>query len=247
MLEIRDLTIRTAGRDLLRDLSFSLPDRGITALIGPSGCGKTSVLKWLAGILPGGLHAEGQLLLDGAPILCPHPALSYQPQSDALFPWLTIAGNAVLGLSVAGLSRRAALARVAPLFAPFGLSGCEALFPAELSGGMRQRAAFLRTIVQDSRFVLLDEPFSALDAVTRLRMQGWLLSRLRERPRGVLLVTHDLHEATGLADRILVMAANPGRITAEIPVALPQDLRDEAGMAGLRETLKSLLLEEPSR
>lgn len=242
MLEIRSLTIRDGSREILRDLSLRLPASGVTALIGPSGCGKTSVLKWLAGILP--LDAQGTLTLDGTPISAPHPTLSYQPQSDALFPWLTVAENAALGLRVAGLSARAARARVAPLFAPFGLAGTEAMFPAQLSGGMRQRAAFLRTIVQDSRFVLLDEPFSALDAVTRLAMQDWLAARLSERPRGVLLVTHDLHEATGLADRILVMAANPGRIIAEIPVPLARENRTETALAPLREHLKSLLMEK---
>ena len=247
MLEARNLTIRVGGRDLVRDLSFSLPGAGITALIGASGCGKTSVLKWLAGILPNGLHAQGQLLIKDAPITRPHPVLCYQPQSDALLPWLTIAENATLGLEVSGLKRSAAQAKVAPFFAPFGLAGCEAMFPAQLSGGMRQRAAFLRTIVQDGRFVLLDEPFSALDAVTRFRMQDWLLARLAERPRGVLVVTHDLHEATGLADRILVMAAEPGRIIADIAVTTPRTLRNESSLADLRETLKSLLLQEPSQ
>ena len=250
MLEIRGLSIGAGGRALVRDLTLSLPDRGITALIGPSGCGKTSVLRWLAGILAAGstgLQAKGQLLLDGAAIAQPHPGICYQPQSDALFPWLTVAENAALGLEIAGLSRPKARVRAAALFAPFGLAGCEDLFPAQLSGGMRQRAAFLRTIVQDSRFVLLDEPFSALDAVTRLAMQDWLLARLRDRPRGVLLVTHDLHEATGLADRVLVMAANPGRIAADMPIAIPHDRRDEAAMAPLRQTLKFLLLKEPPR
>ncbi len=244
MLEIEGLTIRADWRVLVQDLSLSLPSDGITVLIGASGCGKTSVLKWMSGILPHGLQAEGRFLMDGTPIAPPHSALSYQPQSDALFPWLTITENAALGLEVAGLSKREARAKVAPLFASFGLSGSEALFPSQLSGGMRQRAAFLRTIVQDSRFVLLDEPFSALDAVTRLRMQDWLLARLAERPRGVLLITHDLQEATDLGDRILVMAAEPGRIIADIPITTPRNLRSEATLAGLRETLKSLLLEE---
>ena len=244
MLELRGLSLRAGGRVLVQDLSMTLGARGITALIGPSGCGKTSVLKWLAGLTPPGVVGHGALSLDGAPLTRPSPALAYQPQGDALFPWLTIAQNAALGLEVAGLPPKAARARVAPLFAPFGLAGCEALFPAQLSGGMRQRAAFLRTIVQDSRLVLLDEPFSALDAVTRMRMQGWLLARLRATPRGVLLVTHDLHEATCLADRILVMAADPGRIVADIAVPHPPDQRSEAGLAPLRETLKSLLLKE---
>ena len=247
MLELRGLTIHGGGRDLVRDLSFRLPGSGITALIGPSGCGKTSVLKALAGILPGQLRLVGALRVDGADIAPPHPALAYQPQSDALFPWASIAENAALGLRVAGLSRRRALEKVAPFFAPFGLAGCENLFPAQLSGGMRQRAAFLRTIVADSRFLLLDEPFSALDAVTRLRMQSWLIAQLGERPRGVLLVTHDLHEATALADRILVMAAGPGRIIADLSVPGLPAARDETAMAPLRETLKSLLLKEPAR
>lgn len=243
MLDLRRLSIATDKVMLVHDLSLCLPATGITALIGPSGCGKTSVLKWLAGILPQGLKAEGHVTLDRLAIFPPCPAISYQPQSDALFPWLTVAENAALGLRVKGMSRPEALAHVAPLFRSFGLEGTEAQFPAHLSGGMRQRAAFLRTVVQDSRYVLLDEPFSALDAVTRLRMQDWLIGRLAERPRSVLLVTHDLHEATGLADRILVMAANPGRIVAEIPVPLHPTERSEAALAPLRDTLKSLFLE----
>lgn len=243
MLDVHGLTIGTDGATLVRDLSLCLPASGITALIGPSGCGKSSVLKWLAGILPKGLRAEGQVMLDGQAIALPCPAISYQPQSDALFPWLTVAENASLGLQVRGLSRPEALARVAPLFRSFGLKGTESQFPVQLSGGMRQRAAFLRTVVQDSRHVLLDEPFSALDAVTRMRMQDWLIGRLAERPRGVLLVTHDLHEATGLADRILVMVGPPGRIVAEISVPLSPAKRSEAALAPLRDELKSLLLE----
>ncbi len=244
MLEIENLRICAAGRILVERFDLALAPTQITALIGPSGCGKSSVLKWLAGILSQRLDADGRALLDGAPIGRPHPAITYQPQDDALFPWLTITDNAALGLSVRGLARHAARARVAPLFEPFGLAGTESRFPAELSGGMRQRAAFLRTIVQEGRFVLLDEPFSALDAVTRLRMQDWLCARRAERPRGVLLVTHDLHEATNMADRILVMGANPGRIAADIPVSIPREQRDETALASLRATLKSLLLEE---
>ncbi|PZO68287.1 MAG: ABC transporter ATP-binding protein [Paracoccus denitrificans] len=244
MLDLRGLTIKAGARDLVRDLSLHLPDSGITALIGPSGCGKTSVLKYLAGILSPALTATGTAAIDDAPIDPPHGSVAYQPQSDTLFPWLTVAQNAALGLEVEGMPRATAARHVAALMPAFGLQGTERMFPSELSGGMRQRATFLRTIVQDSRFVLLDEPFSALDAVTRLRMQTWLLERLRERPRGVLLITHDLHEATVLADRILVMAANPGRIIADLPVPVPHAQRNEAAMADLRETLKTLLLKD---
>ncbi|MDF0595280.1 ABC transporter ATP-binding protein [Psychromarinibacter halotolerans] len=246
MLRIDDLTIRAGDAVLIDALSLTVAPDGITCLIGPSGCGKTSVIKWLAGILDPALEARGTATRDGAPLNAPDAALAYQPQQDALFPWLTVAENAGLGLEMRGQSRRAARARTAPLFAPFGLSGCEDRFPSELSGGMRQRAAFLRTIVQDTRFILLDEPFSALDAVTRLRMQDWLCARLTDTPRGVLMVTHDLHEATQMADRILVMSARPGRIVTDIPLTTPRAARTEAALADTRSKLRTLLLEETS-
>lgn len=244
MLRIEALDVRAGPKVLVEGVSLALEEGRITCLIGPSGCGKTSVIKWLAGILPAELAASGRLTLDGAPAARPHPAIAYQPQTDALFPWLSVIENAGLGLEISGLSRAAARQQTAPLFPTFGLAGYEGAFPDELSGGMRQRAAFLRTIVRDSRFILLDEPFSALDAVTRMRMQAWLVARLAEAPRGVLMVTHDLREATEIGDRILVMAASPGRIVAEIPVTTPRASRTEAAMADLRTTLKSLLLEE---
>ena len=244
MLRVEGLCLGSGSRALVRDVGFELAEGRITCLIGPSGCGKTSVIKWLAGVLPAEISAEGRAALDGAPLRPPHGAVAYQPQQDTLFPWLTIAENAGLGLEVGGMRRAAARARVLPLFAPFGLAGHEDSFPDQLSGGMRQRAAFLRTMVQDSRFLLLDEPFSALDAVTRLRMQGWLCDRLDERPRGVLMVTHDLYEATQMADRILVMSSNPGRVVADIPLSNPRSARTEAGLAETRALLKSLLLEE---
>ena len=244
MLRVEGLTIRTEARALVTDFSCELQEGRITCLIGPSGCGKTSVLKWLAGILPPGLDARGTVTIDGAPIAPPHPGVSYQPQSDALFPWLTIPANAALGLEMAGRSRKAARAQVVALFGAFGLSGCEHLHPDQISGGMRQRTAFLRTIVQDSRFVLLDEPFSALDAVTRLGMQDWLCARLAETPRGVLMVTHDLHEATQMADRILVMPARAGPPVADIAIATPRESRSEAALAETRTTLRTLLLKE---
>ena len=246
MLRIESLTVASGERRLVENLSLELPEGRIACLIGPSGCGKTSVIKWLAGILPAGLAATGRLAIGGREASRPDPAVSYQPQNDALFPWLTVAENAALGLEVAGVAPAAAKARVAPLFRAFGLAGSERLFPDQLSGGMRQRVAFLRTIVQESRFILLDEPFSALDAVTRMRMQAWLVARLEETPRGVLMVTHDLREATEIADRVLVMAADPGRIVADIAIATPRAARSEAALANLRETLKTLLLEDTS-
>ena len=244
MLRIEYLSIRAGTHTLIEPVSLDLADNEITCLIGPSGCGKSSIIKWLAGVLPPELSAIGTARLDAAPLAAPNPALAYRAQQDTLFPWLTIAENAALGLEIAGHSRRAARARVLPLFAPFGLSGHEASFPDQLSGGMRQRATFLRTMVQQSRFLLLDEPFSALDAVTRLRMQDWLCTRLAEHPRGVLMVTHDLYEATQMADRLLVMSARPGRMLDDIPLTTARSARTEASLAETRALLKSLLLED---
>ena len=246
MLRVEGLTIDGPRRRLVDNVSIDLADGRVTCLIGPSGCGKTSVMKWLAGILPGELASSGRLVIDEGDAARPNPAISYQPQGDALFPWLTIIENTMLGLEVNGVSRKAAMARVAPLFVAFGLSGTEHQFPDQLSGGMRQRASFLRTMVQDSRFLLLDEPFSALDAVTRMRMQTWLIARLSETPRGVLFITHDLREATELGDRVLVMGANPGRVIADFPIGMPRSERTETALAGLRENLKTLLLEDNS-
>ncbi|MBB3995677.1 NitT/TauT family transport system ATP-binding protein [Sulfitobacter undariae] len=243
MLHIEGLSISIENRKLVSDFSCALSENEVTCLIGPSGCGKTSVLKWLAGILSPTLGATGALTLDDTGITPPHASTTYQPQSDALFPWLTIAQNAALGLEVAGIPTKTARADVLMHFKTFGLAGCENLYPEQISGGMRQRAAFLRTLVQNSRFILLDEPFSALDAVTRLRMQAWLCDQLAHTPRGVLMVTHDLHEATQIADRILVMPAAGGPLAANISVTTPRHARTETAMAQIRTTLKSLLLE----
>jgi len=243
MLEIRDLSVRTGYRRLLHRLHLQIPMQGVTALLGPSGCGKTTVLKWLAGVPMPELQASGQLLIDGQMLDRPTRAITYQPQGDALFPWLSVAENAGLGLQVAGLDRRTIRNRVLPLLDTFGLDGTADLFPHQLSGGMRQRVAFLRTVLQDGRVLLLDEPFSALDAVTRMKMQDWLAQRLDADARAVLLVTHDLHEATRLADRVIVMGTDPDQaILACLTIDMPRDGRGETALAPLREQLATLLL-----
>ncbi|WP_281982518.1 ABC transporter ATP-binding protein [Thalassorhabdomicrobium marinisediminis] len=246
MLEVRNLTIRAGAEPLVENLSLSLAEGSLTCLIGPSGCGKSSVIKWLAGVLAPELTAQGRATIDGVLARFPHRDIAYQPQQDTLFPWLTTVENAALGLEIGGMDRRAARARVTELLPIFGLDGHEDSFPDQLSGGMRQRAAFLRTIVQDAPVPLLDEPFSALDAVTRLRLQDWLLERLAERPRAVLMVTHDLYEATQMADRVLVMTGGPGRIVADIPIPTPIGARSETALAEIRSTLKRMLLKDTS-
>ena len=161
-------------------------------MIGPSGCGKSTLFNVVAGLER---PDAGRVLVDGADATGRTDAFAYMPQQDLLFPWRTVLDNTTLGLEVAGVRRRAARERARPLFAEFGLAGFEDARPDELSGGMRQRAALLRTVVQDRPVLLLDEPFGALDSLTRTEMQAWLRSVCAQLDWTVLLVTHDIREA----------------------------------------------------
>ena len=180
----------------------------IVAVVGPSGCGKSTLLELVCG-----LQAPDAGTVTAAPA-------ALMPQRDALLPWLSALDNAGLALRVAGRSKEQARDAARPYFGAFGLDGFEAARPAELSGGMRQRVAFLRTLLAGKPVLCLDEPFGALDALTRREMQEWLAGALAREPRTVLLVTHDVEEAALLADRIVVLSPRPGRVVAEIPVAL---------------------------
>jgi NitT/TauT family transport system ATP-binding protein len=164
------------------------------------------------------------------------------PQRDLLLPWLSAVDNAALALRIAGLSRARARERAAALFAVFGLDGFELARPAELSGGMRQRVAFLRTLLAGKSLLCLDEPLSALDAITRGEMQEWLARALEREPRTVVLVTHDVEEAIVLADRIAVLSPRPGRVLDELAIDLhrPRSRGDEA-VVRLRESVLAAL------
>jgi ABC-type nitrate/sulfonate/bicarbonate transport system ATPase subunit len=194
----------------------------VVAVVGPSGCGKSTLLELVCGL------AEA----DAGTVSSPPAAL--MPQRDALLPWLSALDNAALARRVAGDSRAAARKRAHEHFALFGLEGFEGARPSELSGGMRQRVAFLRALLAGRPVLCLDEPFAALDALTRGQAQGWLGDALAREPRTVLLVTHDAEEAVLLADRVAVMSARPGRVVEVIDVPLPRP-RARADVAGLRE------------
>jgi ABC-type nitrate/sulfonate/bicarbonate transport system ATPase subunit len=202
----------------------------IVAVAGPSGCGKTTLLELVCGLVEpdaGGVRA---------------PAAALMPQRDALLPWLSALDNAALALRVAGVSRAAARAAAHEHFAAFGLEGFERARPAALSGGMRQRVAFLRTLLAGRPLLCLDEPFGALDALTRLQMQRWLEGALAREPRTVLLVTHDVEEAVLLADRVVLLSPRPGRIVDEIEVGLPRPrARDDRAVIELRERALAVL------
>ena len=208
------------GRRVLDELSLVVPEHGRVGIVGRSGAGKSTLLSLIAGLdTP-----------DAGSISAADAAL--MPQRDCLLPWRTALDNACLALENRGSSRADARRRAAPLFARLGLAGSEELLPAKLSGGMRQRVAFARTLLADKELLLLDEPFGALDAITRSELQDWLAGALAEEPRTVLLVTHDVEEALLLCDRVLVLAG--GRIAASFDVDVPR-VRTDVAFVELRE------------
>jgi ABC-type nitrate/sulfonate/bicarbonate transport system ATPase subunit len=208
----------------LASVSLHAEHGELLAVVGPSGCGKTTLLELICGLQPP----------DAGTIECAPAAL--MPQRDLLLPWLSAVDNAALALRIAGRPREQARAEAAELFAELGLEGFERAHPYELSGGMRQRVAFLRTLLSGKPVLCLDEPFGALDAITRAEMQGWLGRALEREPRTVVLVTHDVEEAVVLADRVAVLSPRPGRLRAEIEVDLPRPRsRTDPAVIALRE------------
>lgn len=219
-VELRDVTRRfgSGSREVvaLRGLDVSAAAGEVLAVVGPSGCGKSTLLELLAGL---GDPDEGSVAVRGATSReCRLAACAYMPQRDLLLPWRSALANASLALEVQGMARLAARRRARPLFERFGLSEFTSALPAELSGGMRQRVAFLRTLLAGRPVLLLDEPFGALDSITRASMQEWLAEALAAESRTVVLVTHDVREALYLGDRVAVLSPRPGRLVAELPV-----------------------------
>lgn len=214
-LELSDLTFSYGESPLFKGLSFSVGEGEFVSLLGPSGCGKSTILKLLTGVLK---KQGGTIQVDGKEILDPAGHFAYMPQNDLLFPWKHILDNVCLYGRIHG-SLKEARAEALKNFPAFGLSGYEYKYPSALSGGMRQRAAFLRTALCQADILLLDEPFGALDVITRGDMQDWLLSMRERLNRTVLLVTHDMDEAIYLSDRILILGGSPSRITCELAVA----------------------------
>ncbi|QIM16328.1 ATP-binding cassette domain-containing protein [Leucobacter insecticola] len=200
---------RTELTPVLSEVSFEVAPGTLTALLGPSGCGKSTLLRILAGLVV----PERGSARSGSRDLIAHPGgIAYHPQRDALLPWLRALDNITLGAETAGRDRAEARAEAVALLEKFGLPGQERAWPDELSGGMRQRVALMRTFLMPQRALVLDEPLGALDALTRRRLQHWLLDITANDGRPILLVTHDIEEALLLADRVLVMSDRPGRI-----------------------------------
>jgi ABC-type nitrate/sulfonate/bicarbonate transport system ATPase subunit len=201
----------------LAPVSLAIERGTFLSILGPSGCGKSTIFNIIAGLE---MPSAGSVMLDGASILGMSGVVSYMLQKDLLLPWRSIIDNVVLGMEIDGVPRSEARARALPLLARYGLRGFEHRYPAELSGGMRQRAALLRTMLCDRDVVLLDEPFAALDAQTRADMQEWLLDVWDDFKKTVIFVTHDVDEAVYLSDEIVTMSARPGRIVERLTIEL---------------------------
>lgn len=215
---------RGATVQALDQVSLRAARGELVAVVGPSGCGKTTLLELLCGLQTP----------DRGSVVCPPAVL--MPQRDLLLPWLSALDNAALALRIAGLSRAKARTRAQSLFAELGLDGFQHARPRELSGGMRQRVAFARTLLSGKPVLCLDEPFGALDAITRGEMQEWLAETLARERRTVMLVTHDVEEAILLADRVVVLSPRPGRAIAELEVGLVRPrVRTDAEVTALRE------------
>jgi NitT/TauT family transport system ATP-binding protein len=217
---IRGLAHAYGELKAIESLNLDVPAQSVLGLVGPSGCGKSTLLELIAGLQQpsaGEVEVGGAREPDGRLAHC-----AFMPQRDMLLPWLTAIDNAALALRNRGVRRRAAREEAGALFERFGLAGFERARPAELSGGMRQRVAFLRTLVAGKPVLALDEPFAALDAITRAEMQGWLARALDADPRTVVLVTHDVEEALYLSDRVAVLSARPGRVVEEMSAPAPR-------------------------
>ncbi len=218
-LEIKNIYKSFDGKGVLEDVSLTLSEGELVCLLGISGSGKTTLFNIIAGLT---LPDAGQVLLDGEEITGKPGRISYMLQKDLLFPFRTIEDNVAMPLRLKGMGKKEARRKAGELFEAFGLDGTQKKYPAQLSGGMRQRAALLRTYLFSGEVALLDEPFSALDTITKSAIHQWYL-RVMERIRlSTFFITHDIDEAILLSDRIYLLSGQPGRIVDEIVIEEPK-------------------------
>jgi len=221
-LEVKHISKAFDGKPVLQDVSIELGRGELVCLLGVSGGGKTTLFHVISGLLK---PDQGAVLLDGENITNQPGRISYMLQKDLLLPYRTIEDNVALPLLLKGMKRREARNRVSPLFAQFGLAGTQKKYPAQLSGGMRQRAALLRTYLFSKDVALLDEPFSALDTLTKSAIHRWYLDVMEKIQLSTLFITHDVDEAILLSDRIYLLSGSPGRIAGEIVIREPKPRR----------------------
>ena len=247
-LSLRDITHVFGGAagsiTAVDGIAIDISAGSLVSVIGRSGCGKTTLFNIVAGLLR---PTRGRVLLDGEDITGRAGLVSYMLQKDLLLPWRTVLDNIVLGLELGGMRMAEARDHARPLLRRYGLGGFEGQYPAALSGGMRQRAALLRTLLCEREVILLDEPFGALDAQTRFSMQQWLVGLWQDFGRTIVLVTHDVDEAVFLSDEIVVLSPRPGRVRARLPVPLarprPRGIVTSPEFARTKERCLELLFE----
>lgn len=238
-LELAAVDFGWEGRPFIEQLSLTVQPGEFIALVGPSGAGKSTLFRLVAGLLaPSG----GKVLVGGAPAA--PGRVGYMPQKDCLLPWRTVRQNAALALEVQGRRPKEAAAEATAHLADFGLADVADRSPHQLSGGMRQRVAFLRTALGGQQLLLLDEPFSALDALTRSQMHEWLQERWARLGATILFITHDPEEAIFLADRVLVLKGAPVKALTEIPIDLPRPRRVESVTEPAFQALRAQVLKE---
>lgn len=241
LLEVKGVTQVYDGVTIIEDVSFAVARGETVCLIGASGVGKTTLFQVLSGLT---VPASGEVLLNGENVVGKTGKVSYMLQKDLLLPFKTIIDNVSLPYRVGGMPKKRAREKVAPYFKQFGLQGTEKKYPGQLSGGMRQRAAFMRTYFFGHELMLLDEPFSALDEMTREDMYAWYMRIAAELNLSTVFISHNLEEAITLADRILVMAGRPGRIAHELKIerdGAEEDFSTSVRFAEYKKTLKELL------
>lgn len=245
-----DVGLDFAGRPVINRLSFSIERGEIVSVVGPSGCGKTTLLRLVTGLIP---VSRGAVRRDGAVVSGPAPdvAIVFQDYANALLPWRTVAGNVSLALEAAAVPAAQRAGRIAALLQKVGLAAHADKFPRQLSGGMQQRLQIARCLAQQPAVLLMDEPFGALDAMTRQSLQDEMLSLVRETGTTVLFITHDLEEAIYLSDTVIALQANPGEASSlamSFPVRLPRprnqlSTREEPEFLRLRRKAYDYLLE----
>lgn len=223
-----DRIVKSYGSDrVLGDVSFRVGDGEFVSLLGPSGSGKSTIFQLIGGLLE---PDSGTITLDGRELNGSTGHISYMPQSPALFPWRTVLENVQISAEIAGLPPNRE--KTLDLIRSAGLSGYEDAYPCELSGGMKQRVSFIRSLNAPQPIICLDEPFSALDEFTRIEMQQWLLSIWEENRKSILFITHDIEEALFLSDRILVLSEKPATVKTEVQVPFPRPRTEDLLLSG---------------
>jgi ABC-type nitrate/sulfonate/bicarbonate transport system ATPase subunit len=249
VVELRDVwkTFTASARtvEALQGVSVAVARNEFAAILGPSGCGKSTLLNMVAGFEA---PTRGAVLFDGEPVRAPDPRRAVVFQEPALFPWYSVLDNITFGLRTRGLAPASYRTRVETIVEQVGLRGFESHYPAELSGGMKQRVGIARVLVMEPDVLLMDEPFGSLDAQTRSLMQELLLSVWERHQQTVLFVTHDIEEALLLADSVSVMTARPGRIKKRLTIGLPRprslEVTTSPGFNALKREVLALIREE---